>query len=100
MSDEFNNSGSVGEVITQSTVSDKGKVAAALFCFFLGMLGIHRFYLGRHASGIVMLIMFIGGIFIPVLGWGLIIVEAIWVLIDFIRILCNSLVDSQGRKLR
>ena len=24
----------------------------------------------------------------------------IWELIDFIRILCNSLVDSQGRKLR
>lgn len=100
MSDEFNNSGSVGEVITQSTVSDKGKIAAVLFCFFLGMLGIHRFYLARYASGIVMLIMFIGGIFIPILGWGLIIVEAIWVIIDFIRILCNSLVDSQGRKLR
>lgn len=100
MSDEFNNSGSVGEVVTQSTVSDKGKVATALFCFFLGMLGIHRFYLGSYASGIVMLVMFIGGVLIPVLGWGLIIIESIWVIIDFIRILCNSLVDSQGRKLR
>lgn len=100
MSDEFNNSGSAGEVITQSTVSDKGKVPAALFCFFLGMLGIHRFYLGRYASAIVMLVMFIGGLFIPIVGWGLIIVEAFWEVIDFIRILCNSLVDSQGRKLR
>lgn len=56
MSDEFNNSGVAGEVVTQSTMSDKSKVAAALLSFFLGMLGIHRFYLGRVGSGAVMLI--------------------------------------------
>ncbi len=75
-------------------------MTTALFCYFFGMPGVHRFCLGRHASGIVMLVVFIGGVFIPVLGWGLIIVEAIWCGIDFVRILCNRLVDSQGRRLR
>ena len=34
----------------QMAVSDKGKVAAALLCFFLGGLGIHRFYVGKTPS--------------------------------------------------
>lgn len=102
MSDEFNNSGVAGEVVTQSTMSDKSKVAAALLSFFLGMLGIHRFYLGRVGSGTVMLICTVLGWFTAgiVVGFGLIAFVAIWDLIDFIRILCNSLVDAQGRKLR
>jgi len=102
MSDEFNNSGVVGEVVTQSTMSDKSKVAAALLSFFLGMLGIHRFYLGRVGSGAVMLICTVLGWLTAgiIVGFGLIAIVAIWDLIDFIRILCNSLVDAQGRKLR
>lgn len=102
MSDEFNNSGVTGEVVTQSTMSDKSKVAAALLSVFLGMLGIHRFYLGRVGSGAVMLICTVlGGLTTGIIvGFGLLTFVAIWVLIDFIRILCNSLVDAQGRKLR
>ena len=99
MSDEFNNSGVTGEVVTQSTTSDKSKVAAALF---LGMFGIHRFYLGRVGSGAVMLICTVLGWLTAgiIIGFGLIALVAIWDLIDFIRILCNSLVDAQGRKLK
>ena len=102
MSNEFNNNGFAGEVVTKSTVSDKSKVAAALLCFFLGGLGIHRFYLGQVGSGVVMLIL-------SVVGWltvGFIIgfiplgVVGIWWIIDFIRVLCNSLVDRDGRRLR
>lgn len=102
MSDEFSNSGMEGEVITQSTVSDKSKVAAAALSFFLGMLGIHRFYLGRAGSGALMLALTVIGGFTTglIVGVGLIVIVAVWDLIDFIRILCNSLVDSQGRKLR
>ena len=32
------------------------RVAAALFAFFLGGLGIHKFYLGRTGEGIIYLI--------------------------------------------
>ena len=99
---EFSNSGVVSEVITQSTISDKSKVVAALLCFFLGWLGVHRFYLGRVGTGVVMLIFTLLGWFTweILIGFGFMAIVAIWELIDFIRILCNSLVDTQGRKLR
>ncbi|XCP85032.1 TM2 domain-containing protein [Roseburia hominis] len=102
MSDEFSNSGAAGEVVTQSTMSDKSKAAAALLSFFLGMFGIHRFYLGRAGSGAVMLVCTILGWFTAgiIVGLGLIAFVAIWDLVDFVRILCNSLGDAQGRKLK
>jgi len=65
--------------------SDKQKVAAALLCWFLGTFGVHRFYLGHTAIGIIQLFTF-GGCFI-------------WYLIDFILILTGSLRDAQGREL-
>lgn len=34
----------------------KSKIAAALLAFFLGMFGVHKFYLGRTGPGIIMLI--------------------------------------------
>jgi TM2 domain-containing membrane protein YozV len=36
----------------------KSKTAAILFAFFLGGIGIHKFYLGQVASGIVYLLFF------------------------------------------
>lgn len=37
--------------------TQRNKIVAALLAFFLGVLGAHRFYLGRTGSGIVMLLM-------------------------------------------
>lgn len=57
----------------------KDKVAAALLAFFLGIFGVHRFYLGKVGSGIAMLVLTctLVGIF----------VTSIWSLVDFIRYL-------------
>ena len=38
--------------------SPRSRVAAALFAFFLGGLGIHKFYLGRTGEGVIYLIFF------------------------------------------
>lgn len=57
----------------------KDKIAAVLFAFFLGTLGIHRFYLGRTGSGIVMLLLTC-----TVVG---LLVTGVWALIDAIRYL-------------
>lgn len=102
MYDEFSNSGQVGEVVTQSTMSDKSKATAALLCFFLGTLGIHRFYLGRTGSAVAMLLLeIIGGITLFfVVGVVLWVIVGFWVIVDFIRILAGGLTDGQGRKLR
>ncbi len=60
----------------------KSWIACVLLCFFLGGLGIHRFYMGYTWQGIVQLIT--GG------GCG------IWALIDFTRILMKSLKPNNG----
>lgn len=54
---------------------EKNKWVAVLLCFFLGYLGIHRFYQGKIGTGILWL--FTGGLF--GIGW----------LIDFIVLLCK-----------
>ena len=67
-------------------VSDKGFVPAILLCFFLGGLGIHRFYVGKIGTGILM-ILTLGGL-------------GIWVLVDFIMIVVGSFKDAEGRDLK
>ena len=37
-------------------LGDKNKIVAALLAFFLGGLGIHKFYLGKTGAGIIMLL--------------------------------------------
>lgn len=66
-------------------VSPKSRLVAFLLCFFFGLLGIHRFYVGRVGSGIVM-ILTCGGL-------------GLWVLIDFIVILCGNFKDSKGLRI-
>ena len=42
---------------TNAIVSEKSKVVAAVLAFFLGGFGIHRFYVGKIGSGLVMLVL-------------------------------------------
>ncbi|MFI5895430.1 TM2 domain-containing protein [Actinoplanes sp. NPDC051513] len=63
----------------------KSWIAALLLCFFVGVLGVHRFYVGKVGTGILMLITF-GGF-------------GIWTLIDFIMIAVGSFKDKQGLAL-
>lgn len=65
-----------------ATSSDKKRLVVFLLCFFLGALGIHRFYVGKTGTGIAQLLTF-GGL-------------GIWALIDCIMILCGSFTDSDG----
>lgn len=73
-----------GEI--QDNKSQKSWVVALLLCFFLGGLGVHRFYVGKVGTGIVQLL--------TVGGFG------IWALIDFIIILVGSFSDSEGKTLK
>ncbi|HZV08737.1 MAG TPA: NINE protein, partial [Novosphingobium sp.] len=34
---------------------DKNRLVAALLALFLGMLGVHKFYLGKNTAGLIML---------------------------------------------
>jgi TM2 domain-containing membrane protein YozV len=76
----------------------RNQIVAAVLCFFLGGLGIHRFYLGYTGIGIAQLLMFVLGVPLMAILIGIPIVLAamIWVLIDFIRILLGNLKPKNG----
>ncbi len=65
--------------------SPKSRLAAAILAWFLGVIGVHRFYVGKVGTGILM-ILTLGGL-------------GVWALIDFIVILVGSFKDKQGRVL-
>lgn len=35
---------------------DKNRIVAALLAFFLGVFGVHKFYLGKNRAGVIMLL--------------------------------------------
>ena len=67
-------------------VSERSRLAAALMAFFLGWLGVHRFYVGKIGTAILMVL--------TVGGFG------IWATIDLIMILAGAFTDDDGRPLR
>jgi len=64
---------------------EKDWLTTLLLCFFLGVFGIHRFYTGHTAIGVVQLLT-LGGC-------------GIWALVDFIMIIVGSFKDSKGNLL-
>ena len=60
-------------------------MTAAFLCFFLGWLGVHRFYTGHIITGILQFLTF-GGF-------------GIWVLIDLIMIYTDSFKDDMNMLL-
>jgi TM2 domain-containing membrane protein YozV len=66
--------------------SPKSWLAALLLCFFVGSLGVHRFYVGKVGTGILMLVT------LGALG--------VWTLIDLIVIIIGKFSDKQGLALK
>lgn len=66
--------------------STRSRTVAAVLCWFLGIIGVHRFYTGKTGSGILM-IFTLGGL-------------GIWTLIDFIVILTGGFTDNEGKVLK
>ncbi len=67
-------------------ISEKSRLAVTLFAFFLGELGVHRFYLGKIGTGIAMLLT-LGGL-------------GVWALIDFIMAVVGVMKDKEGKVIK
>lgn len=65
--------------------SEKSRLVAFLFCFFLGGFGAHRFYVGKTGTALAMLFT-LGGL-------------GVWTFIDWIMILAGKFTDKDGRIL-
>ncbi len=72
--------------MTEGQTSNKEWIVALLLSFFLGHLGIDRFYLGYTTLGVVKLIT-CGGL-------------GVWHLIDFILIAMGNVPDANGLPLK
>ena len=67
-------------------ISPKSRLTVTLFAWFLGIFGIHRFYLGKVGTAIAM-IFTIGGL-------------GIWALVDFIMAVSGTMRDKEGRLIK
>jgi hypothetical protein len=63
--------------------SPKSGVVTLLLCLFLGTFGVHRFYVGKIGTGILMLL--------TAGGFG------IWTIVDIVRIACCDFTDKDGK---
>ena len=70
---------------SSSSGSDSQWVVTLLLAFLLGVIGAHRFYVGKTGTGILMLLTF-GGL-------------GIWLLIDLILIVTGQFTNKDGEKL-
>ena len=78
MSEQYNN------FVTPT--SDKSRTVALLLCIFAGVLGIHRYYVGKIGTGILYTLT--GGLF------------GIGAFVDLIKICVGSFTDNVDQPLR
>jgi TM2 domain-containing membrane protein YozV len=72
-------------LLDSSQISDKSRLVTLLFVVLLGFLGVHRFYVGKIGTGILM-ILTLGGL-------------GIWALIDLVFVAVGSFRDKDGKRV-
>jgi len=80
----------LGAKVVAGDVSEKSRLTTTLLCilpaWFVSVAGIHRFYLGKIGTAILMLLT-LGGL-------------GIWTLIDFIYAVTGNMKDKEGKLIK
>lgn len=86
------------EVKNTGKVSSKSRLTAFLFGIFLGIFGVHNFYLGYTWRGTAQVMLTALGILLSIVGVGLIILFGVFTfsLIESLLILLGELPDANG----
>ncbi len=93
-----NNGASDAAKLMAYDANKKSTGVAYLLWFFLGGIGVHRFYLGKTGSGLLLMAITLVGLLL----FPLLIVTAIWVIVDaflipgIIQVHNNGLVQKFG----
>ena len=86
-------------------ISSRSRLVTALLAFPLplGIFGVHRFYIGKIKTAIVMLILSILYI-VTVRLWGIMFISlavvGLWAFIDFIFAVSGIMKDREGRLIK
>ena len=72
----------------EKQISEKQKTTTILLAFFLGALGIHRFYVGKTGTGVIMLLLTL-----TIVG---VYISGIWAIIDLVMIILDKFKDGNG----
>jgi len=84
-------------------ISSRSRLVTVLLTCFLGIFGVHRFYIGKIRTAIVMLILSI--LYLATVRlWGMMIISlavaGLWAFIDFIFAVSGIMKDKEGRPIK
>ena len=87
MSDAPSGPGEAGRIM-RFEAAKKSVLVAYLLWFFLGWLGLHRFYLGYMLSAVLMLLLWVVGTVLSVvlIGYVILVVPVLWWAVDALLI--------------
>ena len=101
MADELSKSAISGDTkaLMEFESQKKSVGVAYLLWFFLGMLGVHRFYAGKSGSGFLMLVIWVISLVLSLVYVGLVgfFILGVWWLID--AFLLSGIISEYNRSL-
>lgn len=91
------------KLFDEENISNKSQLIAGLLCFFLGYLGIHRFYVGKYITGFIYLLIGLTPIIFYIFPFQYAFLIKIFsgflVFMDLVGIWMGAFTDRKGRLL-
>ena len=109
VSDDEDSESSSSRILAESP---KHRLIALILALFLGIIGVHRIYVGKIKSGLLQFVLFVAGCYFstgtegqpetakPVLGGIIIAIVAIWMVLDIIMICAGKYKDKYGAVIK